>query len=149
MKPLLLLFSLMSWKNKKKTLDSSAMLIDSIKIILRKELLTILYKALIGILLVSITIIAIDKSGSSFQTIMARFENGYIFEFIGFILIALASLFFLHKLFNINPLKQTEHSLESNKDNSTVDFQKLAFTFLEGLQEGVIAHNRNNTSREN
>lgn len=143
MKPLFLLFSLMSWKNKKKALDSSAMVIDSIKVVLRKELSTILYKALLGILLVSIAIIAISKSGSSFQTIMTRFENGYIFEFVGFISIAMISLFFLHKTFNINPLNHNDKSPELNSNH--IDLEKLAFTFLDGLREGIVSRNKNDS----
>lgn len=143
MKLLLLIFSLMSLKNKKKTLDSSTLLIDSVKVMLRKELSTIIYKTLIGILLVSIAIIAINKSGNSFQIIMTRFENGYILEFIGFILIAMASLYFLHRIFNFNVLKQSDQQLvESNRKNETVDLEMLAFTFLEGFRESLVDKNK-------
>ncbi len=103
----------------------------------------------IGILLVSITIIAINKSGNSFQIIMNRFENGYIFEFIGFILIAMASLFFLHRIFNINILTQTDQQfVESNKKKEAVDLEMLAFTFLEGFREAISDPNKSKSSSE-
>lgn len=148
MKLLLLIFSLMSLKNRKKTLDSSTLLIDSIKVMIRKELSTIIYKTLIGILLIGITIIAFNKSSNAFQIIMARFENGYILEFIGFIVIAMASLFFLHRLFNISVLIRTDQSLESNKKKDSVDLEMLAFSFLEGFRESMANPSKNKSSSE-
>lgn len=149
MKLILLIFSLMSLKNKKKTIDSSSLLIDSVKVTLRKELSTIIYKTLIGILLVSIAIIAVNKSGNSFQIIMTQFENGYIIEFIGFILLAMTSIYFLHRIFNINIFKRTDQQLvESNKKSEAFDLEMLAFTFLDGFKEAFVDHNKNKSSSE-
>jgi len=121
----------------KNEIPSSLFPIQILKNALEKEISLIIYKALLGLLLVSIMILCINQSSKSFSLIMNQIEYGYVYEF--FILIALAGLsgFFLHRMFKMNPMKSNSVSSEEELPLKNTDLNSLKNSLIKGFLEGI------------
>lgn len=140
MKYLLLMISyLFTFVIKGKKEAPSLLPFQIVKNILRQEISLVVYKALVGVVLVSIIIFCMNQMGRSFSIIMSQLEYGYIIEFVVFIAIVGGCSFFLHRIFSSKPLKASSTATPSEEELflKSLDLGGLKTQLIKGFLEGL------------
>lgn len=120
--------------------------LEMVRQIVRKEVLGICSRFLVGFVISSAIVLSLAQLGGSIQRWLSRFENALTFEILGSSGIALVGSFALYLLFRdfwIKP-KQNMHQPQSaqtpiSTQNDPIDIQGLALRFVEGFADAVEA----------
>jgi hypothetical protein len=137
MKYLLLALSALTLKGPASTRIVRDGTIEFVRRTIRTEVSAMGLKLLVGLILVSTIVFSIIQIGHAVHTLLAQFENGFIFEIAGFAVIALASSLALYFTFESSPKDEVVETVAMRSVPTPFDLPNLAFQFAQGFMAGL------------
>lgn len=108
-----------------------------IKKSLRIELLDVVYRLLIGLILVSTTLFSLIQLARAYKDALIFSENSVVFEVIGFGLIAISSVLALYLLFRKTNFRIGLSQAIKHEATPLFDLQPMIASFADGFKKGL------------
>ena len=113
-------------------------MLEFIKRTNREEIYSIVFKVLVGVILATTIVYSIFRAGDAFLVLVHRLKNGYVFELIGFGILASAAFTSLYFLFQSSNRKSARRELSAD-GLPMLDYELIAIKFVEGFVEGLTS----------
>jgi len=139
LKYLILALSPFAFNRGESAVDRANNPIESIKKALRDEVSALVLKSLLGVLVVSIVVFSIIQVAKAIQILLSQFENGFLYELVGFSVVAAIGSIMLYHLFKDSSKDSASISVEVRAPQSEFKLQNLGLKFFDGIKEGLAS----------
>ncbi len=144
---LLKIISLVLFSQIESLSESQKQKIQAVKIELRREVLTVVLKILVGFALTAGIVISVLHLGDSLHQHLSEIENQFLYELLSFGSFGLLCSIFLILLFRNDLVRRRVEMVPNQTTHKTIDFESLLMTFLEGFLDGLEKINHKNKKR--